>query len=77
MSDVLRAQLQALRATAAATIAAIDCALGEDAAPDPPAPAGRCPHDGTDRVIVQRGMGDAPAYDFCLDCNRALPAKEA
>lgn len=78
MSDVLRTQLLALRASAEAAIATIDAALGTLDASQPPAALGRCPHDGTERVTRIATMGSALPVDFCLDCNREIGiAKES
>lgn len=78
MSDVLRVQLLAVRASALAMqanaealITTIDVALQTSAAPEPAAPAaaGQCAHDNVEEV---RGMGGAAPKRICLDCNREV-----
>lgn len=77
MTPALRATLVAVRANAEAIAAMVDAALEADQPEAPAAPSARCPHDGTDRVIRQRVMGNTPDVDFCLDCNRELPERSA
>lgn len=69
MSDVLRAQLLATRATAQALITTIDVALQASAEPERPASPGECAHDNVEEIAR---MGGAPRVRLCLDCNREV-----
>lgn len=81
MSEVLRAQLMAARASAVAMVASIDAALGafHDRPQGAPAPKTRAwcePHGcGCARTKRIEGMGGATPYELCLDCGcRREPA---
>lgn len=66
MSEVLRANLLAAKASALALAATIDAALSApEAATAPTCAAHGCAHERTETI---RGMGSTPMSALCLNC---------